>query len=108
MFHFALDKTINNVSINLTLFLPPTLSFYPIQLYHRRHCFHSRFAEFKRTFGGNLICGFGLLRGRLVGFLANCGQISAADAQKGAHFVANCDQGLRGLRRLDKIRTCLS
>jgi len=52
----------------------------------------SRFAEFKRTFGGNLVCGFGLLRGRLVGFLVNCGQITAADGQKGAHFVANCDQ----------------
>ena len=63
--------------------------------------FRSRFTEFKRTFGGSLICGFGLLRGRLVGFILNCGQITAADGQKGAHFVANCDQGKMDLMKFE-------
>ena len=51
----------------------------------------SRFFEFKSRFGGNLVCGFGHLQGQLTGFLANCGSITAADAQKGGHFVQLCD-----------------
>ena len=38
-------------------------------------------------FGGHLRCGFGRLHGQLTGFLANCGPLTAADAQKGGHFV---------------------
>lgn len=51
----------------------------------------SRFFEFKELFGGSLICGFGYLSGQLTGLLGNAGAISAADAQKGAHFVQLCD-----------------
>merc|ERR1719400_2708474 len=51
----------------------------------------SRFFEFKSRFGGNLVCGFGHLYGQLTGFLANAGPITAADAQKGGHFVQLCD-----------------
>ena len=51
----------------------------------------SRFFEFKSMFGGNLVCGFGHLCGQLTGFLANAGPITAADAQKGGHFVQLCD-----------------
>ena len=51
----------------------------------------SRFFEFKSLFGGGLVCGFGHLHGQLTGFLANCGPITAADAQKGGHFVQLCD-----------------
>merc|ERR1719410_2002788 len=47
----------------------------------------SRFFEFKTMFGGNLVCGFG----HLCGFLANAGPVTAADAQKGGHFVQLCD-----------------
>lgn len=51
-----------------------------------------RFSEFKTTFGAGLIAGFGFLEGRLAGFLVNCGHLTAADGQKGAHFVQMCDQ----------------
>merc|ERR1712025_461599 len=51
----------------------------------------SRFFQFKERFGGNLVCGFGHLYGQLTGFLANAGPITAADAQKGGHFVQLCD-----------------
>jgi len=51
----------------------------------------SRFFEFKPMFGGHLRCGFGRLHGQLTGFLAICGPITAADAQKGGHFVQLCD-----------------
>lgn len=51
----------------------------------------SRFFEFKSMFGGNLVCGFGHLCGQMTGFLINAGPITAADAQKGGHFVELCD-----------------
>jgi len=51
----------------------------------------SRFLEFKKMFGGNLICGFSYIMGRPVGILANSGPITGADAQKGGHFVQLCD-----------------
>jgi len=51
----------------------------------------SRFFQFKERFGGNLVCGFGHLYGQLTGFVANAGPITAADAQKGGHFVQLCD-----------------
>jgi len=51
----------------------------------------SRFLEFKEMFGGNLVCGFGRMAGQIVGVLANSGPISAADSQKGGHFVQLCD-----------------
>ena len=51
----------------------------------------SRFREFKALFGRNLICGFAFVEGQLTGFFANCGPITAADAQKGAHFAELCD-----------------
>ena len=52
----------------------------------------SRFSEFKKNFGPNLIAGFSFIHGRLVGLLMNCGQLSAADSQKGGHFVQLCDR----------------
>jgi 3-methylcrotonyl-CoA carboxylase beta subunit len=51
----------------------------------------SRFLEFKKLFGGNLICGFSHLMGNTVGILANSGPITGPDAQKGGHFVQLCD-----------------
>ena len=51
----------------------------------------SRLLEFKKMFGGNLVCGFGFIKGQLTGFLANSGPITAQDAQKGGHFVQLCD-----------------
>ncbi len=42
-------------------------------------------------FGGNLITGFSFLEGQLTGLVANCGTLSAPDAQKGAHFMELCD-----------------
>lgn len=76
----------------------------------------SRFAEFKSGFGPGLVCGFGRVRGRVVGLVANCeladgeGPLPAAppdpgvihgpagapgvgwrEGQKGAHFVQICD-----------------
>ena len=52
----------------------------------------SRFSEFKKRFGQNLITGFGFLEGRLIGLVINCGgPINWADAQKGAHFIHLCD-----------------
>lgn len=38
-----------------------------------------------------MITGYAFLHGRLVGVVANCGPLTAADAQKGAHFVELCD-----------------
>jgi len=51
----------------------------------------SRFLEFKKLFGGNLVCGFSYLAGSMVGVVANCGPLTGADAQKGGHFVQLCD-----------------
>lgn len=51
----------------------------------------SRLLEFKEKFGGNLVCGFAYLAGQLTGVCANAGPITAADAQKGGHFVQLCD-----------------
>ncbi|TRY79910.1 hypothetical protein TCAL_12773 [Tigriopus californicus] len=52
----------------------------------------SRFTEFKKRFGPNLVTGFGFLDGRLIGVLGNGGDITQQDAQKGAHFIQLCDQ----------------
>ena len=52
----------------------------------------SRFSEFKKNFGSNLIAGFGFIKSRLVGIIMNCGPLSAADSQKGGHFVQLCDR----------------
>ena len=43
----------------------------------------SRMLEFKKLFGGNLVCGWGHLSGQLTGFIANAGPITGPDAQKG-------------------------
>jgi len=51
----------------------------------------SKFQEFKARFGPNLTCGFGRLRGQMVGVVANSGMLNAAEGQKGAHFVQVCD-----------------
>lgn len=52
----------------------------------------SRFTEFKKRFGPNLVTGFGFLDGRLIGVIGNGGDITQLDAQKGAHFIQLCDQ----------------
>ena len=50
----------------------------------------SRFLEFKKLFGANLVCGFSYLAGSMVGVVANCGPLTGADAQKGAELSPFC------------------
>ncbi len=50
----------------------------------------SEFDEFKPGFGGELVCGFGAVRGSRVGVVANNGVLFSASAQKGSQFVQLC------------------
>ena len=52
----------------------------------------SRFHEFKREYGGTLVCGFGRWLGYPVGIVANNGVLFSESALKGAHFVELCAQ----------------
>jgi 3-methylcrotonyl-CoA carboxylase beta subunit len=52
----------------------------------------SRFAEFKKEYGGTLVTGFAHLHGHPVGIVANNGVLFAESAMKGAHFIELCDQ----------------
>ncbi|HRE90027.1 MAG TPA: carboxyl transferase domain-containing protein [Myxococcota bacterium] len=52
----------------------------------------SRFSEFKREFGGTLVCGWAHLHGYLVGILANNGILFSESAEKGAQFIQLCNQ----------------
>lgn len=52
----------------------------------------SRFHEFKRNWGGTLVCGFSHIYGYPVGIVANNGVLFSESASKGAHFVELCNQ----------------
>ena len=52
----------------------------------------SRLDEFKKRFGGTLVCGFAHVMGCPVGIIANNGVLFSDSALKGAHFVELCSQ----------------
>ncbi|GMV43857.1 MAG: putative propionyl-CoA carboxylase beta subunit AccD2 [Myxococcales bacterium] len=52
----------------------------------------SRFSEFKRLYGGTLVCGWAHIHGMPVGILANNGILFSESANKGAQFIALCNQ----------------
>ena len=52
----------------------------------------SRFSEFKPLFGPTLVCGWAHLHGFPVGILANNGVLRSESSQKGAQFIALCNQ----------------
>lgn len=52
----------------------------------------SRFGEFKKNYGPNLVTGFAHINGHLVGILANKGVIGCNAATKGSQFVQLCNQ----------------
>jgi acetyl-CoA carboxylase carboxyltransferase component len=52
----------------------------------------SRFSEFKPRYGATLVCGWAHLAGFPVGILANNGILFSESAQKGAQFIALCNQ----------------
>jgi acyl-CoA carboxylase subunit beta len=52
----------------------------------------SRFEEFKRTYGTNLVCGWGSLHGFPIGVLANNGVLFSQEAEKGAQFIQLADR----------------
>ncbi|MCS6798673.1 MAG: acyl-CoA carboxylase subunit beta [Myxococcota bacterium] len=52
----------------------------------------SRFAEFKAGYGTTLVCGWAHVHGFPVGILANHGVLFTESANKGAQFIALCNQ----------------
>jgi acetyl-CoA carboxylase carboxyltransferase component len=52
----------------------------------------SRFAEFKPLYGPTLVCGFAEICGYRVGILANNGILHSNSSNKGAQFIALCNQ----------------
>jgi 3-methylcrotonyl-CoA carboxylase beta subunit len=52
----------------------------------------SRFAEFKKEYGGTLVTGFAHVHGHPVGIIANNGVLFSESAIKGAHFIELCDK----------------
>ncbi|MFT3922674.1 MAG: carboxyl transferase domain-containing protein [Myxococcales bacterium] len=52
----------------------------------------SRFSEFKPLYGSTLVCGWAFLHGYPVGILANNGVLFSESANKGAQFIALCNQ----------------
>jgi 3-methylcrotonyl-CoA carboxylase beta subunit len=52
----------------------------------------SRFAEFKKEYGGTLVTGFAAIHGHPVGIVANNGVLFSESAMKGAHFIELCDR----------------
>ncbi len=52
----------------------------------------SRFSEFKPLYGNTLICGWAHVHGFPVGILANHGILFSESANKGAQFIALCNQ----------------
>jgi acetyl-CoA carboxylase carboxyltransferase component len=52
----------------------------------------SRFEEFKRLYGANLVTGWGSIHGYPVGVLANNGVLFSSEAQKGAQFIQLCNR----------------
>ena len=51
----------------------------------------SRFDEFKRGYGNNLVTGWGSIHGYPIGLLGNNGVLLSEDAQKGAQFIQLCN-----------------
>ncbi len=52
----------------------------------------SRLSEFKPLYGSTLVCGWAHLHGHPIGVLANNGILMPESAQKGAQFIALCNQ----------------
>jgi acetyl-CoA carboxylase carboxyltransferase component len=52
----------------------------------------SRFSEFKPLYGDTLVCGWARIHGYTVGILANNGILFPESSQKGAQFIALCNQ----------------
>ncbi len=52
----------------------------------------SRFSEFKPLYGNTLVCGWAHLHGYPIGVLANHGILFSESANKGAQFIALCNQ----------------
>ncbi len=52
----------------------------------------SRFLEFKPRYGATLVTGFADLHGWRIGILANNGVLFGESAEKGAQFIALCNQ----------------
>ena len=52
----------------------------------------SRFSEFKPLYGSTLVCGWAEICGYPVGILANNGILLSDSANKGAQFIALCNQ----------------
>ena len=52
----------------------------------------SEFLEFKPLYGQSLVCGFASLHGYRVGILGNNGILFSESANKGAQFIALCNQ----------------
>ena len=52
----------------------------------------SEFSEFKRLYGPTLVTGFARILGHRVGILANDGILFSESANKGAQFIALCNQ----------------
>jgi len=52
----------------------------------------SRFSEFKPAYGETLVCGWARIHGYDVGILANNGILFSESANKGAQFIALCNQ----------------
>lgn len=52
----------------------------------------SRFSEFKPLYGNTLVCGWAHVHGYPVGILANYGILFSESANKGAQFIALCNQ----------------
>lgn len=52
----------------------------------------SRFSEFKPLYGSTLVCGWAFVQGYPVGILANNGVLFSESANKGAQFIALCNQ----------------
>ncbi|XP_075280376.1 methylcrotonoyl-CoA carboxylase beta chain, mitochondrial isoform X2 [Opisthocomus hoazin] len=64
----------------------------PVKLILSRLMDGSRFQEFKANYGTTLVTGFGHVQGRLVGIVANNGELSHDASLKGSHFVQLCSQ----------------
>ncbi len=52
----------------------------------------SEFDEFKKLYGGTLVCGFAHIWGYPVGIVANNGILFSESALKGTHFIELCSQ----------------
>lgn len=52
----------------------------------------SEFLEFKPLYGSSLVCGYASLHGYRIGILGNNGILFSESANKGAQFIALCNQ----------------